>query len=182
MIFKPTPLKDLYICEPKVYPDDRGYFFESYNENVFNAAGLSYTFVQDNESKSSRGVLRGLHYQVEPMAQAKLVRVIAGEVFDVAVDLRQSSPTFGQWYGATLSADNKMQMLVPSGFAHGFLVMADDTIFSYKCDTFYSKEHERGIIWNDPHLHITWPLELSQIRLSAKDVELPGLSEAVKFL
>lgn len=181
MKFLKTPLQGLVICEPQLFSDDRGHFFESYNLETFQAAGLNYNFVQDNESKSARGVLRGLHYQIEPVAQAKLVRVVQGEAFDVAVDIRKGSPTFGNWFGATLSADNSRQLLVPRGFAHGFLVLQADTVFCYKCDNFYSKEHERGIIWNDPAIGIDWPLDGPDIVLSPKDSELPALSAAQVF-
>ena len=171
----------MLVCQPQVFRDGRGYFFESYNETRFLQVGLNYNFVQDNESKSSRGVLRGLHYQIEPMAQAKLVRVVSGAVFDVAVDLRHGSSTFGKWFGTTLSTENQLQMLIPRGFAHGFLVLEDDTIFCYKCDNFYSKEHERGIFWNDQALAIDWPLVPSEITLSEKDSALPKLHETEKF-
>jgi len=181
MTFKETPLQGLLVCQPQVFRDGRGYFFESYNETRFLQVGLNYNFVQDNESKSSRGVLRGLHYQIEPMAQAKLVRVVSGAVFDVAVDLRHGSSTFGKWFGTTLSTENQLQMLIPRGFAHGFLVLEDDTIFCYKCDNFYSKEHERGIFWNDQALAIDWPLVPSEITLSEKDSALPKLHETEKF-
>ena len=181
MTFKETPLQGLLVCQPQVFRDGRGYFFESYNETRFLQVGLNYNFVQDNESKSSRGVLRGLHYQIEPMAQAKLVRVVVGSVFDVAVDLRHGSSTFGKWFGTELSAENRLQMLIPRGFAHGFLVLGADTIFCYKCDNFYSKEHERGILWNDPTLGIDWPMDSSRIVLSEKDLALPRISEATRF-
>lgn len=181
MTFEETSLKDVLICRPGVHEDARGYFFESYNAKTFETAGLSYNWVQDNESASSRGVLRGLHYQIDPMAQAKLVRVVVGEVFDVAVDLRQGSATFGKWFGTVLSAENKLQLLIPRGFAHGFLVLKGGTIFSYKCDNFYSRTHERGILWNDASLGIGWPLDRSQITLSPKDRELPSFNAAEKF-
>jgi dTDP-4-dehydrorhamnose 3,5-epimerase len=181
MIFKETSLRDLLICEPRIHKDGRGYFFESYNEKAFQTAGLNYRFVQDNESSSARGVLRGLHYQVEPMAQAKLVRVISGEVFDVAVDIRQGSPTFGHWFGTILSGENKLQLLIPRGFAHGFLVLADHSVFCYKCDNTYSREHEHGIVWNDPQLAIEWPLPADRITLSEKDKALPRFADALKF-
>jgi dTDP-4-dehydrorhamnose 3,5-epimerase len=167
---KVTPLSipDVLLIEPQVFGDDRGFFYESFNQNKFeDAIGKKINFVQDNHSKSIKGVLRGLHYQLTPKAQGKLVRVIQGEVFDVAVDLRQSSPTFGKWVGEILSADNKRQMWIPEGFAHGFLTLSDTAEFLYKTTDFYSPEHERSIIWNDPNINIVWPLE--QVFLSNKD-------------
>jgi dTDP-4-dehydrorhamnose 3,5-epimerase len=181
MTIDQTPLKDLLLVKPDVHADARGYFFESYSDRTFGEAGLHFKWVQDNESLSQRGVLRGLHYQVEPMAQAKLVRVIAGEAYDVAVDIRKTSPTFGRWFGAVLSEANKLQMLIPRGFAHGFVVLRDNTVFSYKCDNFYSKEHERGIIWNDPDLAIDWTLGASDVQLSEKDRGLATFAQAVTF-
>lgn len=157
---KATPLEipDVVLFEPKVFGDDRGFFFESFNKKVFQqATGLSPEFVQDNHSKSSKGVLRGLHYQLPPMAQGKLVRVVQGEVFDVAVDIRKSSPTFGQWVSETLSAENKKQLWVPEGFAHGFITISDTAEFLYKVTKYYSPDHERSIIWNDPSFNISWP-------------------------
>jgi dTDP-4-dehydrorhamnose 3,5-epimerase len=173
-----TPIKDLLIIEPVAFADSRGYFFESFNQIKFEEKGLNYNFVQDNESKSQHGVLRGLHYQLEPYAQTKLVRVISGEVFDVAVDLRKGSPSFGKWFGVVLSGDNKKQFLVPRGFAHGFVVLSKEAIFSYKCDNLYNKESERGIIFNDPILKIDWKLEKNDIHLSDKDKTLPLLNKS----
>jgi dTDP-4-dehydrorhamnose 3,5-epimerase len=167
---KVTPLSihDVLLIEPQVFGDDRGFFYESFNQNKFeDAIGKKINFLQDNHSKSVKGVLRGLHYQLTPKAQGKLVRVIQGEVFDVAVDLRQSSPTFGKWVGEIISADNKKQLWIPEGFAHGFLTLSDTAEFLYKTTDFYSPEHERSIIWNDPNINIVWPLE--QVFLSNKD-------------
>ncbi len=153
-----TPIDGLLLIEPRVFHDERGYFFESFSEKQFSEhTGLALKFVQDNESMSQKGVLRGLHLQVPPFAQGKLVRVSRGSVYDVAVDLRMYSPTYGQWYGAELSAENKRQLFIPPGFAHGFAVLEDYTIFTYKCTGYYHKESERCIQWNDPHLAITWP-------------------------
>lgn len=179
MIVITTPIPDLLILEPKVFGDDRGFFFESFNQNAFDAATAplaiapqSYRFVQDNHSKSSQGVLRGLHYQLAPRAQGKLVRVIQGEVWDVAVDIRENSATRGQWFGLILSGDNKRQLWIPPGFAHGFVTLSSSAEFLYKTTDFYSPEHEQCIAWNDPHLAIDWPLaSLGQtpVQLSAKD-------------
>lgn len=164
----PQSIPDVVLFEPKVFGDDRGFFFESFNQRVFEAAvGRTVPFVQDNHSRSSRNVLRGLHYQIQ-QAQGKLVRVVQGEVFDVAVDIRRSSPTFGQWVGVHLSADNKRQLWVPEGFAHGFLVLSESAEFLYKTTNYYSPEHERCIVWNDPDIGIRWPGE-GQPLLSGKD-------------
>jgi dTDP-4-dehydrorhamnose 3,5-epimerase len=165
-----TTIPDVKIIEPEVFGDDRGFFYESFNRKRFREhTGLDTDFVQDNHSKSGRGVLRGLHYQIE-QAQGKLVRVVSGSVFDVAVDIRRSSATFGQWVGITLSAENFRQMWIPPGFAHGFLVLEDDTEFLYKTTDFYAPEHERTIQWNDPDLAIDWPLDGIEPRLSNKDL------------
>lgn len=175
-----TNIKDLLILEPTVFGDNRGYFMETFNQNVFSINGLSYNFVQDNESKSKRGVLRGLHFQKQ-FPQAKLVRVIDGEVFDVAVDLRTNSPTFGQWFGIILSGENKKQFLIPRGFAHGFLVLSEHAVFAYKCDNFYHPEDEGGILYNDPDIGIEWP-NVGEVILSDKDKKHPLLkSIKVKF-
>lgn len=164
----PTAIPDVLIIEPKVFGDARGFFFESFNERAFReATGLAVNFVQDNHSRSARGVLRGLHYQVR-QPQGKLVRVVRGSVFDVAVDLRRSSATFGRWVGTELSEDNKRQMWVPPGFAHGFLVTSESADFLYKTTDYYAPEHERCLAWNDPAIGIGWPLE-AEPRLSAKD-------------
>lgn len=165
-----TKIPGLLIIEPRVFGDERGFFFESYNEKVFNeATGVSPRFVQDNHSKSVKGVLRGLHYQLPPKAQGKLVRVVQGEVFDVAVDIRKDSPTYGQWVGEILSADNKKQLWIPPGFAHGFLTLSDTAEFLYKTTDYWSPEHERAIIWNDETLNIEWPLNGIVPQLAAKD-------------
>jgi len=164
----PTQIPDVLVIEPKVFGDDRGFFFESFNLRAFReASGLEVDFVQDNHSKSEKHVLRGLHYQIS-QAQGKLVRVVQGEVFDVAVDLRQSAKTFGQWVGIHLSAENKRQFWVPPGFAHGFVVLSDTAEFLYKTTDYYAPEHERCITWNDPDLGIDWPIQVEP-RLSAKD-------------
>ena len=166
----PTKIPDVFVIEPRVFGDDRGFFFESFNEKAFNAAtGNSLPFVQDNHSKSVRGVLRGLHYQLPPKAQGKLVRVIQGEVFDVAVDIRKDSPTYGQWVAEILSADNKKQMWIPPGFAHGFLTLSDSAEFLYKTTDYWSPEHERAIKWDDASLNIPWPLHGLLPTLAAKD-------------
>ncbi|MEM1216458.1 MAG: dTDP-4-dehydrorhamnose 3,5-epimerase [Bacteroidota bacterium] len=180
MPFIETPIADLLLFEPQVWKDDRGYFYESYNQKTFESAGLHYHFVQDNEAKSSRGVLRGLHYQRGAAAQAKLVRVTQGEVFDVAVDLRASSPTYGQWYGVQLSAENKRQLLVPRGFAHGYLVTSETAVFSYKCDNFYDKSAEGGLIYNDPTVGVRWPNVGVAHQLSEKDTILPKLANVLR--
>lgn len=173
MKIRHTPIQDLVIVEPNVFEDDRGYFFESYQSSRLAQSGIDLSFVQDNEAKSSQGVLRGLHYQVGEFAQTKLVRVVTGSVFDVAVDLRPRSNTFGQWFGIKLSGNNKLQLLVPRGFAHGYLVLEDHTIFSYKCDNFYEKEAEGGIKFDDPQLSVEWPVLDCQYLVSEKDQALP---------
>lgn len=166
----PLAIPDVVLFTPRVFGDERGFFFESYNQRAFHeATGLTPDFVQDNHSRSARGVLRGLHYQIEPRAQGKLVRVVQGAVFDVAVDIRPGSPTFGRWVGEELSAENKRQMWVPPGFAHGFLTLSESAEFLYKTTDFYSPEHERCIAWNDPDLAIDWPLDGLEPLLSAKD-------------
>ena len=175
--FIETKIKDLYIIEPRVFGDDRGYFMESYNRNDFVAAGLDMTFVQDNESKSKKGVLRGLHFQTKH-TQGKLVRVTQGEVYDVAVDLRKDSLTYGMWEGVILSAENKRQFYVPEGFAHGFLVLSDEAVFNYKCTDFYAPEYDGGLLWNDSDIGIKWPLDkIEEILLSEKDKNQPRLKE-----
>lgn len=175
-----TTLPEVIILEPKVFGDERGFFYESFNAKKFEeATGLRPNFVQDNHSKSSKGVLRGLHYQIQ-QAQGKLVRVIAGEVFDVAVDCRRSSPRFGQWTSAILSAENKRQMWIPEGFAHGFLVLSDSAEFLYKTTDYWAPEHERCLIWNDAQLAINWPLQGTP-SLSAKDQLGRLLAEAETF-
>ncbi|EPF0144321.1 dTDP-4-dehydrorhamnose 3,5-epimerase [Enterobacter hormaechei] len=170
-----TDIPDVLIFEPKVFGDDRGFFFESFSQKVFEeAVGRKVEFVQDNHSKSCKGVLRGLHYQLEPYAQGKLVRCVAGEVFDVAVDIRKSSPTFGKWVGVNLSAENKRQLWIPEGFAHGFYVLSESAEFVYKTTNFYVPNVESGIIWDDKSLAIKWPLDGSPI-ISEKDKNLPHL-------
>lgn len=168
-----TPIAGLLIIQPRVFADDRGYFFESYNQRNFQQAHLDYVFVQDNESKSSYGVVRGLHYQQPPFAQIKLVRVSLGEVLDVVVDIRKDSPTYGKHFIINLSAENKTQLLVPTGFAHGYSVLSDIAIFNYKCDQFYSSEHEAGIMYNDPALAIDWGIPPAEMILSEKDKKHP---------
>jgi len=176
----PTAIPEVLILEPKVFGDDRGFFFESFNARAFEqATGLKREFVQDNHSKSAKNVLRGLHYQIQN-PQGKLVRVVQGEVFDVAVDLRKSSKTFGQWVGHILSAENKKQLWVPEGFAHGFLVLSQTAEFLYKTTDYYSPEHERSLLWNDPALGIDWPLDGPPI-LAAKDATAKPLAEAECF-
>ena len=178
----PTKIPGLLIIEPKVFGDERGFFFESYNEKAFNeATGVSPRFVQDNHSKSVKGVLRGLHYQLPPRAQGKLVRVVQGKVFDVAVDIRKDSPTYGQWVGEILSADNKKQLWIPPGFAHGFLTLSDTAEFLYKTTDYWSQEHERAIIWNDATVNIDWPLEGITPQLAAKDAAAGAFSAAEGF-
>lgn len=179
MPFVETGFPGLKIFEPKVFADSRGYFFESFNQRTFCEAGIESVFVQDNESKSSYGVLRGLHYQLNPFAQAKLVRVVEGAVFDVVVDIRKGSPTFGQYFGVELSAENKKQLYIPRGFAHGFSVLTESCIFQYKCDNYYSKESEGGIAYNDPSLNIHWGIDLSKAVISDKDNNLPLLNNCV---
>jgi dTDP-4-dehydrorhamnose 3,5-epimerase len=164
-----TEIPDVLIFEPKVFGDERGFFMESFNQKVFEEAiGRKVEFVQDNHSKSTKGVLRGLHYQLAPYAQGKLVRCVAGEVFDVAVDIRKSSPTFGQWVGVNLSAENKRQLWIPEGFAHGFIVLSGVAEFLYKTTNYYSKEHEGSIVWNDKSVGIKWPIDCNPT-LSEKD-------------
>ena len=174
--FHPTEIPDVYIIDVKTYGDRRGYFMETYKESDFRQAGLNYTFVQDNQSASRRGVLRGLHFQKQH-PQAKLVRVLRGEVFDVAVDLRAGSATYGKWVGALLSGENHRQLMIPRGFAHGFVVVSESAEFAYKCDDFYHPEDEGGIIWNDPAIGIEWP-DVGEILLSEKDQHHPSLAEA----
>lgn len=174
-------IPDVVLIEPKVFGDDRGFFMESFNQRAFNAAtGTDHRFVQDNHSRSGRGVLRGLHYQIR-QPQGKLVRVTSGAVFDVAVDLRKSSPTFGQWVGAELSADNHRQLWVPPGFAHGFLVLSSSADFLYKTTDYYAPEHERSLAWSDPDLAIAWPDVGAAPTLSGKDAAAPSLALAEAF-
>jgi len=172
-----TPVPGLLVFEPTVFHDERGYFFESFNRRVWAEAGVETDFVQANQARSTCGVLRGLHYQVAPMAQAKLVRVVEGEVLDVAVDLREGSSTYGQWYGIHLSAENKRQLFVPRGFAHGYVVLSETAEFVYQCDNYYSKAHEGGIRYDDPTLRVDWEFDLSRVIVSEKDINLPFLGE-----
>lgn len=173
-----TPLPGLLIIEPRVFEDTRGYFFESYQEERYINAGINASFMQDNESKSVRGVVRGLHYQLAPWSQAKLVRVVQGRVLDVAVDLREGSPTYGQWFGFELDDQNKKQMFVPRGFAHGFSVLSETAVFSYKCDNFYNRDAERSINPNAPELGINWKMDGTELIISEKDLTAPMLAEA----
>ena len=174
--FIKTDIEGVYIIEPKIFGDDRGYFIETYKKTDFDNAGLVYNFVQDNESKSKKGVLRGLHYQ-KNFPQAKLVRVLEGEVYDVVVDLRKNSPTYGKFVGVFLSSENKRMLMIPRGFAHGFLVLSETARFTYKCDEIYHPEDEGGIIWNDENIAIKWPA-VDEILLSEKDRKLPSLLES----
>ena len=176
----PLDIPDVLLIEPQVFGDDRGFFFESFNQNKFDEAiGKKINFVQDNHSKSVKGVLRGLHYQLPPKAQGKLVRVIQGEVFDVAVDLRQSSPTFGKWVGEIISCENKKHMWIPEGFAHGFLTLSATVEFLYKTTDFYSKDHEEAIQWDDKTIGIDWPMQ--EVSLSSKDNAALSFKEAKYF-
>ncbi|WP_019635706.1 dTDP-4-dehydrorhamnose 3,5-epimerase [Paenibacillus fonticola] len=176
---KSTPLKlaDAFLLEPVVHGDHRGFFMESFNEQVMKQLGVNYNFIQDNQSLSAEpGVLRGLHYQLNPKAQTKLIRVLTGAIYDVILDIRRNSPTFGQWIGVILSEHNKRQLLVPRGFAHGFCTLVPNTQVFYKVDEYYSPEHDRGILWNDPALNIDWPV--SEPLLSDKDRNHPTFSDA----
>lgn len=176
MPFIVVDIPGLVVFEPKVLSDSRGYFFESYNEKVFKEQGIDIRFVQDNQSLSSYGVIRGLHYQLHPHAQTKLIRVLSGKILDVAVDIRKGSPTFGHHFDIELSAENKKQLLIPAGFAHGFSVLSDKAEVSYKCDSFYSKESERGIRFDDPSLNIDWQIPSDKAIVSDKDQVLPVLA------
>ena len=173
-----TGFKDLIIIKPRIFPDSRGYFFESFNQTEFQNAGVIFFPVQDNESKSSKGVIRGLHYQLKPFDQAKLIRVIEGKIFDVALDIRKDSLTYGRWYGIELDSETKDQVLIPKGFAHGFSVLSDTAIIQYKCDNIYNPEYERGINLNDPELDINWKLGSIAPIISEKDLKHPMFREA----
>lgn len=173
-----TPIEGLLIIKPRVFNDPRGFFYESYNEKNFSEAGINVHFRQDNQSKSTYGVIRGLHYQLSPHSQTKLVSAIQGVVWDVAVDLRKNSPTFGQWYGVELSEENKTQFLIPQGFAHGFSVLSETAVFSYKCDDFYSPTLERGIAYNDIDLEIDWKIPTDKALISEKDTKHPLFRDA----
>lgn len=181
MEFKKTKIEGVYIIEPRVFNDSRGYFFEAWKQEEFDANIGHVTFVQDNESKSSYGVLRGLHYQKGEFSQAKLVRVIKGKVLDVAVDIRKSSPTFGQHVAVELSEENKREFFIPRGFAHGFLVLSDEAIFTYKVDNPYAPQADAGIRWNDPDIGIDWPIDLKLVQTSEKDLKQPFFRDAEVF-
>ena len=177
----PCDIEGLYVIEPTVFKDERGYFVETYNQNDMKEAGLDMVFVQDNQSKSTRGVLRGLHFQKQ-FPQGKLVRVVRGKVFDVAVDLRSDSKTYGKWFGVELSAENMKQFYIPEGFAHGFLVLSDEAEFCYKCTDFYHPGDEGGLAWNDPEIGVEWPLEEGvDLIISEKDQKWKGLKDTFKF-
>lgn len=179
MPFTKTHIPDLLIFEPKVFEDARGYFFESYNANTFSAENINIKFVQDNQARSTYGVLRGLHYQLAPYAQTKLIRVLSGAIIDVAVDIRKGSPTYGQSFAIELSAENKKQLLVPKGFAHGYSVISETAEVMYKCDEFYHKASEGGIIYNDPTLNIDWMIPADKALVSEKDILLPGIDDCI---
>jgi dTDP-4-dehydrorhamnose 3,5-epimerase len=176
-----TGFEGLVILEPKVFEDERGYFFESYNKSGLEKLGININFVQDNESKSAYGVIRGLHYQLNPVAQTKLIRVVSGKIIDIALDLRRNSPTFGTYYMVELSDTNKKQFFIPHGFAHGFSVISDSAVINYKCDNFYSKEHERGINPVDPALGIDWKIDKSKQIISEKDSKAPSFDKVDAF-
>ena len=177
MPFIDTPIEGIKVFEPRVFNDDRGYFYESYNYDTFRQAGITATFVQDNQSRSTRNVLRGLHYQVGAFAQAKLVRVLEGQVLDIALDVREGSPTYGQHFSILLTAENRKQVYIPRGFAHGFVVLSDIAEFCYKCDNFYSKESEGSIAFDDPALGINWHIDIADAILSDKDKIHPILGK-----
>jgi len=176
----PTPFKGLYVIEPQVFNDSRGFFFESYNKKNFKDIGIETEFVQDNQSKSVYGVIRGLHYQAQPFAQAKLVSVNIGSVLDVVVDIRVGSPTYGKSYSINLTAENKKQLFIPRGFAHGFSVLSETAVFFYKCDNYYSKPSERGLAYNDLQLNIDWQIPADKAIISDKDLVLPKFSDIAK--
>jgi len=178
MGFIKTDIPDLLIYEPKVFEDNRGYFFEVYNAKTFEKDGIIIKFVQDNQSKSCYGVLRGLHYQLAPYAQTKLVRVISGRIWDVAIDIRRGSPSYGKYFGCELSSENKKQLFIPKGFAHGFVVLSETAEVIYKCDEFYNKESERGIMYNDSKIGINWPIPEKDMILSEKDLKNPLFKDA----
>ena len=179
MPFTPTEFPGLLIYEPRVFNDDRGYFFESYNENTFLADGVAMKFVQDNQARSTYGVIRGLHFQLAPHAQTKLIRSLSGSILDVVVDLRKGSPKYGKVFSIELSAGNKKQLLVPKGFAHGYSVLTETAEVLYKCDAFYHKESEGGLLFNDPALAIDWQIPADKALVAVKDLILPGLSSVV---
>ena len=177
-----TGLEGLVVIEPRVFDDDRGYFFESFQKEKYQQIGIDVNFVQDNESKSVYGVLRGLHYQVEPKGMSKLLRVISGKILDVVVDIRKNSITYGEHFAVELSEENKRQLFVPKGFAHGFVVLSPTAIVNYKCDEYYSKDHETGILWNDPKLNIDWKIEHKDAILSDKDLVQPTFENHIPYL
>jgi dTDP-4-dehydrorhamnose 3,5-epimerase len=177
MQIRKTDIEGLVLIEPRVFEDSRGYFFESFHKQKLEEQGIYCNFIQDNQSRSSYGVLRGLHYQIAPWAQTKLIRVIEGVIFDVAVDIRVGSPTYGQWFGLKLSADNHLQLLVPAGFAHGFSVLSEHATVNYKCDAYYHPASEKGIHYADPSLNIDWKLDLDKAVISDKDKVLPQLKD-----
>jgi len=177
MPFHSTNIEGLLVFEPKVFEDSRGYFFESYNENIFLQQGLNIKWVQDNQSSSSYGVIRGLHYQLEPHAQTKLIRVLHGTILDVAVDIRKGSPTYGKSFSIELSGNNNKQLFIPKGFAHGFSVLTEKAVVMYKCDAFYNKESEGGVVYNDPSLNIDWKIPTNKAVVSEKDNQLPALKD-----
>lgn len=179
MPFIETGIDGLYVFEPRVFEDSRGYFFEAYNQNVYDQQGIDIRFVQDNQSFSARGTIRGLHYQLPPHAQTKLVRVLTGSILDVAVDIRKGSPTYGKIFTIELTSANKKQLYIPAGFAHGFSVLSETAEVLYKCDKFYNKESEAGIIYNDQFLSIDWQIEKEAALISEKDMKLPGFHHAV---
>lgn len=182
MNFTKTNIPDLILCKPTVFDDDRGYFFESFKKETFDEfIGGKINFIQDNEAKSSKGVLRGLHYQLPPFAQSKLVRVVKGKVLDIAVDIRKGSPTFGKYEAVELSEENKFQLFIPQGFAHGYIVLSEEAIFSYKVDNYYHKESERGIMYNDDTLKIDWKLPSDEFIISEKDKLQPSFKNADVF-
>jgi dTDP-4-dehydrorhamnose 3,5-epimerase len=173
-----SPLEGVLIIEPAIFEDQRGYFFESYNQFKFRNAGIDIDFVQDNQSKSSYGVIRGLHFQMHPKAQSKLVRVLSGQIYDVAVDMRKGSPTFGKWFGTELSEQNKKQLFIPKGFAHGFSVLSETAVVFYKCDEFYAPECDSGVIYNDTDLAIDWKIPSDKVIISGKDEKLNTVNSA----
>jgi len=179
MTFTACELPGLIVCEPAVFDDSRGYFFEAYNHALFQKNGINLNFVQDNQSRSSQGVIRGLHYQLNPFAQAKLVRVLEGVILDVVVDIRKGSPTYGKHFSIELSAENNKQLFIPAGFAHGFSVLSETASVLYKCDQFYNKQSEGGIRFDDPELNIDWKIDLKQAVVSSKDIELPFFKDCV---
>lgn len=174
----PTGFKDLVVIKPTIYPDSRGYFFENYNLNIFRKEGIDFNPVQDNESRSTKGVIRGLHYQLAPHAQAKMIRVVEGKIFDVVLDIRRKSLTFGRWFGIELDSDTKEQLLVPEGFAHGFSVLSDFAVIQYKCSNFYNPQAERGISVMDPDLDINWKIGSLEPVISPKDLKHPQFKDA----